>query len=1051
MEVIQQKRLSYRAGSSEKIHEIEICRIDDNHYLVNYRYGKLGRALKEDTATPQPVSLAQAQAIYDKDLRDKLAKGYQETEISSLKSEPSPSQEVLKTTTREETILQYLRGERKGKWKLDRVIWRAGELKIAEAAPLLLALLGSDTPLRDYSIIWALGGCGDSSVIPQLQQIYNNSAQPEHIRRIAWEAWYKLAGAQEKQSLITQKLQELPDNLRALAISGSQEDFQTALQSYLEEGDWSRFAVLDTLYQIDNQNTRPALLAILRSQPLKPNYFQRIRHIFKMAEYRRDGEVFALITYRLDKEKPFYNSSGWSVRLPDGTWLAKYNYSYNRQTRRYDKSDGPLQTELKRPDSRLGYSSNTRDYLRSRVWRTLREMGEREDPDYIKMAMALLLQYNDRDAQEVKQSAYYRYEPGTWRSVAFPIHWDEYAGYLNFNHILYENSPRYFLKYNGKAWQCAEGYKPGGAPPETREEAFPQLWEKHPGALLELLLQSNCAPVHHFAAKALRICRDFCESISLNNLIKLLDKPYTTTAQLAFELVQKRYNPQQPNLEILRALANCFYTPAREKAHQWIGENRDQILEDSSFVASLIISPYRDTRELIRTLILSSFLREETTKKLLARIIAQLFTFTSEQAEIALEINQFFVQFSSYYNAPLRTIEMGVILDLLGHPLPEIQTIGATILLNHATPAADLPPQLIQSLLDSPHQMVRVVGVQIFGQLPDNRLLANPQLLLAMITNPDLEIREAVRPSIVRLVNNYGDFARYLIGELINILLKKEATEGFHSYLVSLIRKDLANTLQEVDQNTTLRLTRAKSGAAQELAGVIIQLHCQQWAETLTTSEIVKLASSEILTIRQAAWQMFEQKLPVFRSNGQEMLAAVRLLEAKWDDSKEFAWRVFQTEFGAENWTAEVLISLCDSNDNKVRKFAQDLVLRYFQGKDGEEYLLKFSESPKEDIQLFATNYLEEYARDNLDNLKSLQGYFVTVLSRVNSARKAKDKIFVFLEKEAAKNREAAEMIGEIMARQSLTIAKGDRSKTIQTMLKIKHRYPEIELPLKLV
>lgn len=65
----------------------------------------------------------------------------------------------------------------------------------------------------------------------------------------------------------------------------------------------AQFEILDTIYLIDNKNVRPALLEILRTATLKPNYFKHFRHIFKAAEYRLDAEVFGLIAYRFEKEK----------------------------------------------------------------------------------------------------------------------------------------------------------------------------------------------------------------------------------------------------------------------------------------------------------------------------------------------------------------------------------------------------------------------------------------------------------------------------------------------------------------------------------------------------------------------------------------------------------------------------------------------------------------------------------------------------------------------------------------------------------------------------
>ncbi len=69
-------------------------------------------------------------------------------------------------------------------------------------------------------------------------------------------------------------INRLPSSLAKLARDGSADAFAAALKTYLDSSDYKRFAVLDTIYQIDNKYVRPALLDILREVRLKPNYFK---------------------------------------------------------------------------------------------------------------------------------------------------------------------------------------------------------------------------------------------------------------------------------------------------------------------------------------------------------------------------------------------------------------------------------------------------------------------------------------------------------------------------------------------------------------------------------------------------------------------------------------------------------------------------------------------------------------------------------------------------------------------------------------------------------
>ncbi len=1050
MKLIKQTTLLYQEGNSDKVYEVDLCQTSQDLYVVNFRYGRRGSNLKEGVKTTQAVPESQAQKVFEQLVASKVKKGYRDATTSNETPETQSVEEANAPTTdnpRHQAILNRLANRDNNKWPLERAIWRAGELKIREATPLLIQLIGTGEALRDYCIVWALGWCSDESAIPALRHFCNDASTPEFVQRIAFEALLKLSDEQTQVELRSEKIEQLPSELRDLARNDST-DFSNVLSSYLDSSESERFAILDTIYQIDNEHVRPALLDILRTAPLQPNYFQRIRHIFKMAEYRLDAEVFGILAYRFEKEQTKYRIDYWGIYLPDGRYVRKYNYSNNPTTCRSERFENP---EFKEEVQRVAYTPFTREYLLLRVWRSLKQLGEEGESEYVNMAIGILLQYSDADAVPAKYSRFGRYN---WQSSRYDyryVEWDAYAGYLTFNHILYSNSPRYVLMPSSKAWRCREGYKPGDAEPEVREEAYPKLWEQRPDALLQLLLKSNCRPVHHFAVKALRVCQQFCAEIDIDTVIKLVNQPYEITAQLGFELASDRYNPTNPNLELILALANCLFPPARTQAHQWIEAQRQSFLEDSNAIAALVTSQHSDTRAFARRLLSSSILSDTTAKVLIGRIIANLLSrdFTgnvSTEAELVKEIAETLLVI---FTPQLRTLGMGVVLDLLQHPMPEIQELGARILLNHQTPAADLPPELIELLIASPYESVRGIGVRIFGQLPDERLLQEYELLLAMATHELADMREAIRPVLRRLGSSHPAFVSQLATALINLLLNKEKHEGIHSYLLLLLREDLPGWMSGSSRETAMRLLKAKSSAAQELGGLVLSANHANWTHDFETSEIVKLASHEILAVREAARQMFGQILDRIRTDSQEKLAAVRLLEAKWEDSREFAQRIFSTEFTADDWTPEVMVSICDSIREDVRQFGRDLVTGYFHERYGQDYLLKFSEHPSADMQLFATNYLENYAGNNPERLRELMPYFVTVLCQVNRGRIAKQRVFAFLEAEAQKSEEAARIVAEILTRQSVTMAIGDKATAIQTMLRIHQTYPQIPLPIQ--
>jgi bifunctional non-homologous end joining protein LigD len=82
-ETIKSESLAYNdiasGGSSDKVYHLSMDKVDGG-YTVTAQYGRRGGPLATDDKTkPGPVSLAEAEKIFDKTLRSKLAKGYQPT------------------------------------------------------------------------------------------------------------------------------------------------------------------------------------------------------------------------------------------------------------------------------------------------------------------------------------------------------------------------------------------------------------------------------------------------------------------------------------------------------------------------------------------------------------------------------------------------------------------------------------------------------------------------------------------------------------------------------------------------------------------------------------------------------------------------------------------------------------------------------------------------------------------------------------------------------------------------------------------------------------
>lgn len=67
--------LYFKQGSSDKVYQASISE-KDGGYIVQFSYGRRGSALTTGTKTPTAVNLDAARAIYDKLIKEKIAKGY---------------------------------------------------------------------------------------------------------------------------------------------------------------------------------------------------------------------------------------------------------------------------------------------------------------------------------------------------------------------------------------------------------------------------------------------------------------------------------------------------------------------------------------------------------------------------------------------------------------------------------------------------------------------------------------------------------------------------------------------------------------------------------------------------------------------------------------------------------------------------------------------------------------------------------------------------------------------------------------------------------------
>ena len=139
MKLVRQIKLHFREGNSDKVYEVDLCAVGER-FTVNFRYGKRGTDLKEGSKTSAPVSREEAEKVFQKLVDEKTRKGYhavgtQDAEVEKPKVFVSGNTDE---DARRAAVLAPLQSpQAKSNPKIERIIWRAGELKIREADALL--------------------------------------------------------------------------------------------------------------------------------------------------------------------------------------------------------------------------------------------------------------------------------------------------------------------------------------------------------------------------------------------------------------------------------------------------------------------------------------------------------------------------------------------------------------------------------------------------------------------------------------------------------------------------------------------------------------------------------------------------------------------------------------------------------------------------------------------------------------------------------------------------------------------------------------------------
>jgi hypothetical protein len=975
--VIDQARLSFREGTSDKVYEVDLVEVATGQYVVNFRFGRRGGSLKDGTKTSLPVSLDKARGVFQKLVDEKLAGGYQHAGsaappvVTAPPTTPAPTPPA-RVSTEAARLIGYLRQGARSDVPLGPVLWRISDLDLREAEPVLLELLASTFMPRDFVpaewkhlLVTALARCGSAAALPALVDIANSGAPP-HLRDMARLAIARIDPARAAQ-LVAADLPSLTGDVPRMA------------EEILAINPQRGRAVAVALYLANDPRARPGVLAIARVARLSNAEASIVRTLFRLAEVNRDGELYSLLARRID--------------------------AYNSKTR--------------------PFSPITRQYIRRRVARVLRRLGRAQSPDYVLMASAILRGYDDEDAVPPKRGQF--------------NHWyDAFAPFHAFNQVLYMHSPRYEKAHHTlSVWKCQGCYRPGEPPPPQREEAFPELWDRAPNQLWELILKSGATPVIEFATKALSANRTFTASLRDEQVAAVLAGGHPLAQRFAFDIARAR----PLTIVLARGALASDLPEAHAHVAQWIDGHIDEAAADPDLVALLVTGKTQQIREAAMRLVRTRALADSVARSAAVRAIAILLGLSDSPAN-AERASGAAAAMLRVLEVPLRELGADVLRDMLKHPLAGLGELAGEIMLRHAH-RDSLPGDLIEALLSSRHATVRTLGGRMLALTPPEIAKDDLDALVLFATSGNAELRTTTRPLIAAIAAQYPDVGRTLADRLIDALLKAQP-QGAPAHIVSLLRTELAGVLPRKSAETILRLIGALSPHARDAGGLLLP---QLGPDEIGLDDIARLASHDSRIVREGAWSLARASVPRYRV---APVALAKLVDSAWDDTRTFALAFIRDEVGASSLSAEAIITICDSIRPDVQELGKALFFQQFREADAGKYLVRLAEHPSTNLQLLVSTLLDRYASD-LSQLRPLVPYFATVLSQVNRGRVAKERVLAVLRREAARSAEHAALLAPLLDRQSATIAITHKHPIIATMVDVHHLYPSVPLPISVV
>lgn len=683
--------------------------------------------------------------------------------------------------------------------------------------------------------------------------------------------------------------------------------------------------------------------------PFRNDSIRYVKAIYKLAEARQDEEIWAILAYRFD-----------AGRSND-------------------------------------YSKKTRHYLRRRTWRYLRRLGEQDSDDYVRLATKVLLHYREADASHRGD-----YHPLTGQIIR------KYTRLWLFNHLLYHNSQR--LRYpSSKYWQTSASFDPSQLPLE-REEAFPEIWDRHPEQLFRLLTEARVEPVIEFAGRALRMGNPaYVRNLSEKTLYELLQAKQPARRMFAAGALLDRLDPSSPDFSLWFRLMFSEYAEVRSEAKQFLHKYIDHW--ESPQIQNIVLACNQYLQE------------QKTIAEQLVEDLLELF-----RGPLQAKLNE------------LATIEMAG--QFLHSPIEKLQQFAAVPLANIDFQQHPFTGTALLPFLSAKHAEVREAAQQLLNQY-HTKLDLNGNWIAEWIYQSSEHNQAAIRSFLVGHRLWVVPFLDELLSKLWVYLLRPDTPEQVQTFILDALFNDLFFTeLSDTPLPKILALLEHDNPAYQEFAARLICL-IKLDPQTLSFRQLLEMAHHRVAAVRAEARRLI---LAVPERMTADWL--YNLIETDWKDTRDWMFAYIQ-ELPVTQISPDLIYGLLDTARKDVQQLAMQLVAKHEKNLDMKQLMLRGSENPHLVVQEYVLTLAQKFTWDE-ETLRQMELFFRIVLLRVNRGRKAKKMALKLLFQLAKQKRTFAQLCVPIL----VDVARNQGVKDFETILSslvcLKLQYPELEIPLEL-